>query len=101
MRQLVQSRLKRVYNMVRKSYGKMRGTRHKMNLERKASIADHLREFNLGDKIHIDFTSHENLPHPKFQGLTGEVVGKRGRAYMVRIRDVNRFKVIFLKASHL
>jgi len=87
--------------MVRKSYGKMRGTRKKLQVERKPRITDLIREFNLGDMVHIDFTSMDNLPHPKFQGLTGEIIGKRGRAYMVRIRDINKFKVIFLKAQHL
>ena len=87
--------------MVRKSYGKMRGTRNKMKFEKKLRIADYMKEYNLGDKVHVDFTSMENLPHPKFQGLTGEIIGKRGRAYMVRVRDINKFKVIMLKAQHL
>ena len=87
--------------MVRKSYGKMRRTRHKLKLDDVPKIADYLREYNLGDRVHVDFRSMESLPHPKFQGLTGEVIGKRGRAYMVRIRDINKFKVLLLKAQHL
>jgi len=87
--------------MVRKSYGKMRGTRNKLKVKEKARISNIMREYNLGDRVHIDFTSMDNLPHPKFQGLTGEIIGKRGRAYMVRIRDINSFKILLLKAQHL
>ena len=78
----------------------MRGTRQKLKAG-ELRIADYIREYKLGDHVHIDFMSMESIPHPKFQGLTGEVIGKKGRAYMVRIRDMNKFKTIMLKAQHL
>ena len=87
--------------MVRKSYGKMRGTRQKLKRKSARRIADYMREYNLGDMVHIDFASMVGMPHPKFQGLTGEIIGKRGHAYMVRIRDMNKFKTILLKPQHL
>ena len=79
----------------------MRGTRQKLRFKEKPKISDYMKEYNLGDRVHVDFKSMESLPHPKFQGLTGEIIGKRGRAYMVRIRDINKFKVLLLKAQHL
>ena len=37
-----------------------------------------IQDFNIGDKVHviIDPSKHKGMPHPKFHGRTGEVVGK-------------------------
>ena len=41
------------------------------------------------------------MPHPRFQGRTGVVVGQRGRAYIVQIRDGGKIKTLFVRPEHL
>lgn len=87
--------------MVQKSYGKKRRTRHKLKLTKKATITKFLQTFNDGEHVHIKISTNKNIPHPKFQGLSGTVIGRRGRAYAVSIYDKNAKKVIFVKPEHM
>lgn len=85
--------------MVRKSYGKMRGTRKKM-AGRSSSISRFLDKFEVGESVHIDFSSHR-IPHPKFQGFTGRIVGRSGQGYVVEVMNGDAAKKISLKPEHL
>ena len=85
--------------MVCKSYGKMRGTRFKLQMQ-KLSINRFLQQFRVGDTVKIDFTSHR-MPHPKFQGLTGKVVDIKGSGYGIKVKDGGKSKVVFLRPEHL
>ncbi|MEM7819633.1 MAG: 50S ribosomal protein L21e [Candidatus Aenigmatarchaeota archaeon] len=87
--------------MVRKSYGKMRKTRKKLKLSKKPTLTRFLQEFNPGDKVVIDIATCRKIPHPNFQGLTGTVIGKRGRSFEVKIRDKNSIKTLFIRPEHL
>lgn len=87
--------------MVRKSYGKMRGTRKKMQIRKKPTVNTYLAEFEIGQMVSIDYLPSSPLPHPRFQGLTGRVVEKRGNAYAVAVYDGNKSKLLFLKPEHL
>jgi len=85
--------------MVRKSYGKMRGSRYKLQVK-KIAITGFLQQFKVGDRVKIDFVSHQ-IPNPKFQGLTGLVVETKGSAYGVEVRDGGKPKIIYLNPEHL
>jgi len=87
--------------MVRKSYGKMRGTRQKMQVKTKPTINRYLAEFSAGDTVHVNYLSSSPLPHPRFQGLTGRVIEKRGNSYAVAVKDGNKPKLLFLRPEHL
>jgi large subunit ribosomal protein L21e len=41
------------------------------------------------------------MPFRRFHGLTGKVVGIRGRAYIVEIFDGGKLKKVIAKAEHL
>lgn len=60
-------------------------------------------EFEEGQKVHlkIDPSVPEGRFHPRFNGLTGEVIGKQGRAYKVRITDGDTDKTLVVKPAHL
>jgi large subunit ribosomal protein L21e len=62
-----------------------------------------LQTFEIGQTVHIDIDPavHKGMPHPRFQGRTGVVVGQRGRAYMVRIRDGRSYKILIVRPEHL
>jgi large subunit ribosomal protein L21e len=71
--------------------------------EKGIKIRRALQTFNVGDIVHIDIDSavHKGMPHPRFQGRTGVVIGQRGRAYLVRIRDGNSYKILIVRPEHL
>ncbi len=62
-----------------------------------------LREYKIGEKvaIKIDSTFHYAMPHRRFHGLTGIVIGKRGRAYMVKVNLGKKEKILFATPEHL
>jgi large subunit ribosomal protein L21e len=86
--------------MVRKSYGKMRGTRYRLENKGVTNITRYLEEFNVGDTVNITFTS-TIVPHPRFHGFTGKVLGKRGRGYIIEVREGGKHKKISIRPEHL
>jgi large subunit ribosomal protein L21e len=62
-----------------------------------------LREYRVGERvaIKIDPSFHRAMPHRRFHGLTGEVVGRRGRAYVVRVMLGRKEKTLFVTPEHL
>ena len=87
--------------MVRKSYGKMRGTRFKMQSKGTRTVNRFLVKFELGEKVHINFSSHQGVPNPKFQGKTGTILARRGNGYEIEVADMSAAKKIYLKPEHL
>ncbi len=62
-----------------------------------------MQKFEEGEKVAIviDPSFHYGMPHPRFHGRTGDVVGKQGRAYIVKIRDGRKIKHIIAFPEHL
>ena len=62
-----------------------------------------IQEFNAGDKVHviIDPSRHKGMPHPKYHGRTGEIVGRRGRAFVLTVTDGNATKTLIALPEHL
>ena len=93
--------------MVKASKGIMGSSRQKLRRrprERGLSpITRGLRTFNLGDKatIVIDSSLQSGWPHHRFHGLTGTVVEKRGRAYVLDVYFGNKIKKAIAYPEHL
>ena len=87
--------------MVRKSYGKKRGTRQKLKAREKMTINRYLNGFEIGERVSVSLCPSSNFPHPRFQGKTGEVIEKVGKSYKVRLSDMGRTKHITIKPEHL
>lgn len=88
--------------MTIKTRGFRRKTRHKLQQEDVLKPSMFIREFNIGDRVAIDIQSAcRKHPHPKFQGRIGTVVGKRGRAYIVEVKDMKAKKIVIAKPEHL
>ncbi|TLZ48442.1 MAG: 50S ribosomal protein L21e [Methanobacteriota archaeon] len=62
-----------------------------------------LRTFEVGDKatIIIDSSVQKGWPHHRFHGLTGTVVERRGRAYVIDVRFGGKIKQAIVKPEHL
>jgi large subunit ribosomal protein L21e len=91
---------------MRKSHGKMRA--HSKQLRKRPrergapAVTRYLQEFQTGDMVHIDIVSSEaSIPHPKYQGRTGQVIGQRGHAYLVQISDGGKLKTLIIEPVNL
>ncbi len=89
--------------MVVKSHGPRRRTREKFRKRKRTTVNEFMKSFKIGDKVVIDInsSSQKGMPFRRFQGLIGEIVEKRGRAYIVKIKDGNKIKKIIAKPEHL
>ena len=59
---------------------------------------------DLAEGDHVSISEEKSLPFsfPKrFQGMTGVVEGKRGRSYVVKIKDQNKEKTLLIAPIHL
>ncbi|MGM0606366.1 MAG: 50S ribosomal protein L21e [Halobacteriota archaeon] len=89
------------------SNGPMKGTRGKLSnhpRDRGGSPPQRaIQEFEDGQKVHLklDPSVPEGRFHPRFNGHTGEVVGKQGRAFLVSITDGGKEKTIIARPAHL
>ncbi|WP_406662500.1 50S ribosomal protein L21e [Methanolobus sp. ZRKC3] len=89
------------------SHGERHCTRYKLKKtvrERGLStISKAIQEFTEGQMVHIDIdpSVQKGMPNPRFQGKTGKVLGMRGRAFMLQIRDGKATKQIISLPQHL
>lgn len=62
-----------------------------------------LYEYKVGEKavIRIDPSIHKGMPHPRYQGKVGVVQERRGRAYVVDIKEGNTIKRLIARPEHL
>lgn len=90
-----------------KSHGFRKRTRDKLSKSVRARgispVSRAIQDFDDGDMVHIilDPSKHRGMPHPKFHGKTGKVVGKRGRAFILEVKDGNRTKNVIVIPEHL
>jgi large subunit ribosomal protein L21e len=91
--------------MVRASRGLRSGTRRKLSraFRSKFTVTPYLREFKEDDRVTINPnpSSHKGMPHIRFKGAAGIVLGKRGNAYMVEVKIGNKKKTITARPEHL
>jgi large subunit ribosomal protein L21e len=89
--------------MVVKSHGPHRRTREKFRRTGLTPISRYIKQFEIGDRvvIEINSSSQKGLPFKRFQGLSGKVIKKRGRAFIVEIKDGNKTKKVITPAEHL
>jgi len=51
--------------------------------------------------VKINPSIHKGMPHRRYQGKVGVIVGKRGRAYEVKVTLGNKEKLIIVRPEHL
>ncbi|MCD4800925.1 MAG: 50S ribosomal protein L21e [Methanococcoides sp.] len=89
------------------SHGERSCTRYKLKKtvrERGLSpISKAIQDFEDGQMVHIDIdpSVQKGMPNAKFQGKTGKVLGKRGRAYLLQVTDGNSKKEVISLSQHL
>ena len=72
-------------------------------LRGKVPVTHALRRFELGQRasVYIDPRVHIGMPHRRYQGRTGVVVGQRGEAVELQIRDGGKQKLLVVRPEHL
>lgn len=60
-------------------------------------------EYKVGDRVcfDIDPSNIRTAPHRRYHGLTGVVIGKRGRAYIVETKLGDKRKIIITTPGHI
>jgi large subunit ribosomal protein L21e len=91
--------------MVRKSKGPRRKTRRSLRrrVREKATVTRFLQEFKIGSKVVIKPTvsSDKGRPYKRFFGKIGVVIDKRGKSYIIKIREGDKEKKIISRPEHL
>lgn len=91
--------------MVKKSRGLRSKTRHKLMQKPgyRPAITKFLAEFTNNQKVVLkpEPSSQKGMPHTRYKGLTGKVIGKRGKSYIIEIMDGNKMKLIISRPEHL
>lgn len=87
------------------SQGFRRRTRNlkvKVKERGKVGIRRYFQKFEENDTVSISINpKYRAIPYPKFQGRSGKIVDKRGRAYCVEIKDGNKMKMVLVTPEHL
>ena len=93
--------------MVKRAKGARQGTRYKLRKHPrqrgKVGVSRFLQKFEEGDKVIIspEPSVQRNTPFRRFIGKMGKVIGKRGKSYIVEIKDGRKLKNIICLPVHL
>ncbi|MDI6826099.1 MAG: 50S ribosomal protein L21e [Candidatus Aenigmarchaeota archaeon] len=91
--------------MVQKSKGPRRRTRNllRRKAREKTPITKYLQEFEMGSKVVINPTpsSHKGMPFKRFFGKTGTIIDRRGKSYIVKIKNGKKEKELIARSEHL
>jgi len=62
-----------------------------------------LRTYAEGDKVRIDIdpSIHKGMPHRRYQGKTGTILEKRGKAYVIAVNDGKEVKKVVALIDHV
>jgi len=87
--------------------GPRKKTRYKFKKELRRRglppVTSVIQKFEVGQNVHIvcEPSIQKGMPHRRFHGKTGTVVGQRGRAWVLAIRDGNSEKIVIARPQHL
>jgi len=86
--------------MVKRSKGYLNKYSRRLKAKRKLTVNDFIKDFQVGDKVYIDpvpYYRAGQIPHKRYRGRVGTVVGVRGNAYIVEVKLGGKtFKPIIL-----
>jgi len=66
-------------------------------------ITKAFQQFEAGEKVNIviDPSVHKGMPFSRFHGQTGVIVGPRGAAYEVEVKEGDKIKMVVARPEHL
>ncbi len=87
--------------------GPRKKTRYKLKKDLRkrgmVPVTSLIQKFDLGQKVHVvcEPSIQKGMPNRRFHGMTGTVVGQRGRAWLLSIRDGQKEKIVIARPQHL
>ncbi len=62
-----------------------------------------MHEYRPGDRVYIIINPSvmKGMPHRRYHGKTGVVVGKRGKCYIVEVKVGGKTKTLIVRPEHL
>jgi large subunit ribosomal protein L21e len=80
--------------------------KHRKNVRDRGlgSVEKYLIDYEINDKVDIitDPSQHlRGMPHSRFHGRTGTIIGIRGRCYLVEVRLGNSMKTLIIGREHI
>jgi large subunit ribosomal protein L21e len=69
----------------------------------KVGLSRLLYDYNINEKVKviIDPAIHKGMPHRRYHGLVGDILGKRGRSYVIGVPIKGSVKSIIIRPEHL
>ena len=93
--------------IMRRSHGTRQGTRSILSRSKtqrgRINIARVMHQYEIGDRVSVvlDGSQQKGMPHRRFQGATGVIKAKQGRAWVVALHDKNMAKTVIARPEHL
>lgn len=87
----------------KKAQGVRAKTRDKFKRKKRATVNLLLQTIPEGTPVQIDVNSsiHSGIPFRRYQGISGVVTGKRGRAFIVATKEGNAPRTLIVGPAHL
>ncbi len=89
---------------MKRSRGYLSKTLKGLKTKRRLTPADFVREFQIGEKVRIDpvpYYKQGQIPHRHYKNMTGEILEKRGRCYVVKVEIGSVARKLILLPIHL
>lgn len=88
--------------MVKRSKGFLSKGTKATKMRKKLTANDFVKPFKPGERVIIGIGPYfRGLPHPRYNGRSGEIVKKQGGSYIVRIRDGRMKKTLIVSPVHI
>ena len=93
--------------IMRRSHGTRQGTRSILRRTKtqrgRINIARVMHQYEIGDRVSVvlDGSQQKGMPHRRFQGRTGFIQGRQGKAWVVAVKDGNMQKTVVARPEHL
>ncbi len=87
----------------KKAKGARSKTRDLFKNKKRITVNKLLDQFKAGDRVAIKINSsfHSGLPNKRYHGKTGQVMGKKGKAYVVDVMLGNALMTLTVSPAHL
>ncbi|MCX8200009.1 MAG: 50S ribosomal protein L21e [Candidatus Micrarchaeota archaeon] len=88
--------------MVKRSRGTLSTYTRSLKSQGKLGVTKIFKVFKEGDKVTICLKAgHGGMPHPRYRGKHGIIVGRQGSSYIVEIQDGGMKKRLISQPVHL
>lgn len=69
---------------------------------KRMTVAALVKKYKVGDFVCITPQSrYSGMPHPRYRGLSGKIINKRGEAYVIEVQVGNAAKKLVIPPVHL